>query len=83
MRTQSNKAIDSLFAQAANLIVERQQGSSSLLQRELKIGYNKAGELMDQLENVGIVGPFAGSDGREVRYKDIKTLEVFLSHLNK
>ncbi len=60
---------DPLFEDAARLIVQNQMGSTSLIQRRMKLGYNRAGRLMDQLENAGIVGPNLGSKAREVRYK--------------
>jgi len=57
---------DDLFEEAAKLIVIHQQGSTSLIQRRLNLGYNRAGRLIDQLEKAGIVGPFKGSKAREV-----------------
>jgi S-DNA-T family DNA segregation ATPase FtsK/SpoIIIE len=57
---------DELIRQAARLVVSHQQGSTSLLQRRLKVGYSRAGRLMDQLENLGVVGPFQGSKARDV-----------------
>ncbi len=69
---------DELFEEAARIIVATQQGSTSLLQRKLKLGYNRAGRLIDQLEAAGIVGPFEGSKAREVRIKDEMTLEQIL-----
>jgi len=60
---------DPLFEDAAKLIVQNQIGSTSLIQRRMKLGYNRAGRLMDQLENAGIVGPNVGSKAREVRLK--------------
>ncbi|MCX6251161.1 MAG: DNA translocase FtsK 4TM domain-containing protein [Bacteroidetes bacterium] len=74
---------DELFAEAARLIVQHQQGSTSLLQRRLKLGYNRAGRIIDQLESAGIVGPFEGSKAREVRYKDIISLEIHLKELGE
>lgn len=70
---------DSLFEEAAKIIVTHQQGSASLLQRRLKLGYNRAGRLIDQLEAAGIVGPFEGAKAREVLVKDMISLEHFLS----
>lgn len=73
---------DSLFDDAAHILVQHQQGSASLLQRKLKIGYNRAGRLIDQMEAVGLIGPFEGSKARQVLVSDITTLEQFLSDLN-
>jgi S-DNA-T family DNA segregation ATPase FtsK/SpoIIIE len=70
---------DSLFEDAARLIVMHQQGSTSLIQRKLKLGYNRAGRIIDQLEAFGIVGPFEGSKAREVLIKDEYSLE---QHIN-
>ncbi|MBW6497546.1 MAG: DNA translocase FtsK [Bacteroidales bacterium] len=69
---------DDLFADAARIIVATQQGSTSLLQRKLKLGYNRAGRIIDQLEAAGIVGPFEGSKAREVKIKDPVVLEQIL-----
>ncbi len=73
---------DELFEEAARLIVQHQQGSTSLLQRKLKLGYNRAGRIIDQLESAGIVGPFEGSKAREVRIKTEFELEQFLHNNN-
>ncbi len=70
---------DELFEEAARIIVATQQGSTSLLQRKLKLGYNRAGRIIDQLEAAGIVGPFEGSKAREVKIKDEVSLEQILS----
>ncbi len=72
---------DALFADAARLIVMHQQGSTSLIQRKMKLGYNRAGRLIDQLEAVGIVGPFEGSKAREVLISDEHSLEQLLSEI--
>lgn len=70
---------DPLFEEAARLIVSNQVGSTSLLQRRMKLGYNRAGRLMDQLEAAGVVGPNLGSKAREVIIKTDAELEEFLS----
>jgi S-DNA-T family DNA segregation ATPase FtsK/SpoIIIE len=69
---------DEYFEEAARIIVGSQHGSTSLLQRKLKLGYNRAGRIIDQLEAAGIIGPFEGSKAREVRIKDELSLEQFL-----
>ena len=69
---------DELFEEAARVIVATQQGSTSLLQRKLKLGYNRAGRIIDQLESAGIVGPFEGSKARDVKIKDEASLEQIL-----
>lgn len=74
---------DELFEEAARIIVQTQQGSTSLLQRKLKLGYNRAGRIIDQLEAAGIVGPFEGSKAREVKIMDELSLEQFLKSLNE
>ena len=73
---------DPLFEEAALIIVQTQQGSTSMLQRKLKLGYNRAGRIIDQLEKAGIVGPFAGSKQREVRIANEMALEQHLKDLN-
>lgn len=70
--------IDQLFGEAARMVVIHNQGSASLLQRKLKLGYNRAGRIVDQLEGYGIIGPFQGSKAREVLFSDIEALEEFL-----
>ena len=74
---------DSMFDEAARVIVTNQQGSASLLQRKLKLGYNRAGRLIDQMEDAGIVGPFEGSKPRQVLISDLNSLENLLSEINK
>lgn len=74
---------DSLFEEAARIIVQHQQGSASLLQRKLKLGYNRAGRIVDQLEAAGIIGPFEGSKAREVLVKDLISLEERLGSSKK
>lgn len=74
---------DALFEDAARIIVMHQQGSTSLIQRKLKLGYNRAGRIIDQLEGAGIVGPFEGSKAREVLIPDEYALEQFLDTLGK
>lgn len=71
---------DSMFREAAEVIVTAQQGSASLLQRKLKLGYNRAGRLIDQLEAAGIVGPFEGSKARNVLIPDLTSLEQFFKN---
>jgi S-DNA-T family DNA segregation ATPase FtsK/SpoIIIE len=72
---------DSMFEEAARCIVLHQQGSTSLIQRKLKLGYNRAGRLVDQLERAGIVGPFEGSKARAVLIPDEYSLEQHLKSL--
>ena len=69
---------DSLFKEAAEVLVIAQQGSASLLQRKLKLGYNRAGRLIDQLESAGIVGPFEGSKARKVLISNLDELNKIL-----
>ncbi|UUV20573.1 DNA translocase FtsK [Paenimyroides aestuarii] len=71
---------DVMFREAAEIIVTAQQGSASLLQRKLKLGYNRAGRLIDQLEAAGIVGPFEGSKARSVNIPDLVSLDEFLNN---
>jgi S-DNA-T family DNA segregation ATPase FtsK/SpoIIIE len=70
---------DKLFREAAEVIVIAQQGSASLLQRKLKLGYNRAGRIIDQLEAAGVVGPFEGSKARQVLVQDIESLNQLLN----
>lgn len=74
---------DQLFEEAARIIVSTQQGSTSMLQRQLKLGYNRAGRIMDQLEASGVVGGFNGAKAREVLIGDLHSLEQFLDNLRK
>lgn len=73
--------LDVMFEEAARLMVSHQQGSTSLIQRKMKLGYNRAGRIIDQLEGAGIVGPFEGSKAREVLVKDMEHLEEILRKL--
>ncbi len=73
---------DSLFNDAARLVVAHQQGSTSLIQRKFSIGYNRAGRIVDQLEAAGIVGPFEGSKARQVMFPDEYSLEQYLKSLD-
>ncbi len=86
----SGKSIDydisdreAMFREAAEVIVTAQQGSASLIQRKLKLGYNRAGRIIDQLEAAGIVGPFEGSKARLVLIPDIYSLEQHLENETK
>ncbi len=72
---------DKMFDEAAKLVVQFQQGSASFLQRKLKLGYNRAGRIVDQLEAAGIIGPFEGSKAREVRCKDMAQLEEIMNNI--
>ena len=69
-----------MFREAAEVLVTAQQGSDSLLQRKLKLGYNRAGRLIDQLEAAGIVGPFEGSKARQVLIPDLQSLDRHLEN---
>lgn len=71
---------DELFREAAEVIVTAQQGSASLLQRKLKLGYNRAGRIIDQMEVAGIVGPFEGSKARQVLVSDLNALDTILNN---
>lgn len=71
---------DAMFEEAARIVVQHQQGSASLLQRRLKLGYNRAGRIVDQLEAAGIIGPFEGSKARQVLIPDEHSLEQLLNN---
>ncbi|HET6527114.1 MAG TPA: DNA translocase FtsK 4TM domain-containing protein [Balneolaceae bacterium] len=75
--------IDELFESAAKVVVLHQQGSVSLLQRKLKIGYNRAGRIIDQLFNAGVVGPYQGSTARDVLVEDEEELQALLNELDE
>lgn len=75
------KKRDPMFEEAARLVVQYQQGSTSLIQRKLSIGYNRAGRIIDQLEAAGIVGPFEGSKARDVLCSDLMALEQILKSI--
>lgn len=74
---------DHMFEEAARLVVQYQQGTTSLIQRKLKLGYNRAGHILDQLEAAGIVGPFAGGKARDVLFLDTYSLEEYLGALQR
>ena len=71
-----------MFEDAAHIVVKHQSGSTSLIQRRLKLGYNRAGRLTDQLEVAGIVGPSEGSKPRQVLIQDEYSLEKLLNELD-
>ena len=73
--------LDSNFDDAARLVVGNQHGSTSMIQRKMQLGYNRAGRIMDQMEQLGIVGPSQGSKPREVMFFSIDELENFLTNL--
>ncbi len=75
--------MDDMLEDAGRLVVETQHGSTSLIQRRMKLGYNRAGRIMDQLEGLGIVGPAEGSKPREVLYYSVDELNRFFVELNK
>lgn len=79
VKSSSTGEKDELFKAAARLIVREQQGSTSLIQRKMNLGYNRAGRIMDQLEEAGIVGPSEGSKARQVRVTSLEALESILS----
>ena len=72
---------DAKFEDAARLVIQHQQGSTSLIQRKLSLGYNRAGRIVDQLEAAGILGPFEGSKARQVLVQDEFSLEQILKEL--
>lgn len=76
-------ALDSLFEEAAGIVVNAQQGSASNIQRKLKIGYNRAGRIIDQMEATGLIGAHRGSKPREVLVPDVLALEQFLNNLRE
>ena len=78
-----DEEFDTFFEDAARIVVNQQQGLTSLLQRKLQLGYHRAGRIMDQLEREKIVGPSIGSKAREVLIKDVYTLEKFLIKIIK
>jgi S-DNA-T family DNA segregation ATPase FtsK/SpoIIIE len=73
---------DDKFEEAARLVVQHQQGSTSLIQRKLALGYNRAGRIVDQLEAAGVLGPFEGSKARQVLVQDEFSLEQILNNLS-
>ena len=75
--------MDDNFEDAARLVVSNQHGSTSMIQRRLKLGYNRAGRIMDQMEQLGIVGPSEGSKPREVLMYDERELDRFLEDIKK
>ena len=81
VQTSKSEERDTLFSEAARIIVESQQGSVSLLQRKLSVGYTRAARIVDQLEHAGIVGPFEGSKARQVLLPDEASLREFLESM--
>lgn len=79
----ASQEYDTMFEEAARLVVRHQQGSTSLIQRRLKLGYNRAGRIMDQLERAGIVGPNSGSKARDVLLTDEVQLEKYFQLFRK
>ena len=73
---------DALFDEAALVVIKHQSGSTSLIQRKLRLGYNRAGRIIDQLEAAGIVGPFEGSKARKVLVRDEMALDELLRNLS-
>lgn len=75
--------LDDMFEQAAHLVVSQQHGSTSMIQRRLKLGYNRAGRIMDEMEQLGIVGPAQGSKPREVLIYDEIELQRYINDIKK
>lgn len=75
--------MDDMLEDAARLVVETQHGSTSMIQRRMKLGYNRAGRIMDQLEGLGIVGPAEGSKPREVLFYSMDELNTFFQKLHE
>jgi S-DNA-T family DNA segregation ATPase FtsK/SpoIIIE len=73
---------DDMFDEAALMVVQHQSGSTSLIQRKLRLGYNRAGRIVDQLEAAGIVGPFEGSKARKVLVPDEMELDKLMKKIN-
>ena len=73
--------LDPMFGDVAKFVVNNQSGSTSMIQRNYSIGYNRAGKIMDQLERMGVVGPQVGAKPREVLIKDPMTLESLLNNI--
>jgi DNA segregation ATPase FtsK/SpoIIIE-like protein len=76
-----NLVIDQDTFRAAKIVIEEQNGSASIIQRKLKLGYNRAGRIIDQLEELGIIGPFNGSSARLVNITDLGALDAHLENL--
>jgi S-DNA-T family DNA segregation ATPase FtsK/SpoIIIE len=81
MGTVDKGHLDPMFADVAKFVVNNQSGSTSMIQRNYSIGYNRAGKIMDQLERMGVVGPQVGAKPREVLIKDPMTLDSLLNNL--
>lgn len=81
MNSESIKVIDTTTLEAAKMIIIHQEASASLIQRKLQLGYNRAGRIIDQLEELGIIGPFNGSSARAVNYNDVAALSAHLEAL--
>jgi S-DNA-T family DNA segregation ATPase FtsK/SpoIIIE len=75
--------MDDMLEDAGRLVVETQHGSTSMIQRRMKLGYNRAGRIMDQLEGLGIVGPAEGSKPREVLFYSLDELNTFFKKLHE